>query len=143
MILESEIVYITDCSKTTEEPMFCEHKKNELKKIHNGKTKSYRFICPNHDGRIVKRKTKCLGCGCDLSSVASGHVKERCPECIRKKMNKTNRRRNAETLRKEKERKKLEALENKNPLLCRYYESLCGFCVKPFFNCKMYSIQRS
>lgn len=77
-----KIIYITDCSETAlSGHRFCEHQREDLKKIKRktaGSKRTYHFVCPNHGGRIVQRKTTCAVCGIDVYFHRSGNTPTLC-----------------------------------------------------------------
>ena len=126
--MEQKILYVTDCSDG-----YCELEKTSLRTVLERLPSGWyskHLECKKHGGRLIKRKTWCIECGAEIYFMIGGKTPKRCELC-RQKHNKM-----MSSIRSVRYRNK--GGERSGTSDCKWFKNICGFCVRPYFSCKMY-----
>lgn len=105
---------------------------------------SNRKLCPTHpvvgEGDLVGRIVECVDCGCDLHAEPAGSPPQRCDKCKKEHTNKLSRRHMRKVKAEKVEREKnVVKINPNNTFNCKKFSDMCGTCIRPYFQCKMFS----
>ena len=140
--------FITDCSESAlKGSKFCEFSDKNDMGHHRYENEEgvlqYHYFCPEHGGPLVQKKTTCIDCKEFFYFAKSTSYALRCKKC--KDKHREKKVREYERNRALKKALKDGALiaEGKiNVFLCKYFDTICGLCIRPWFNYRMFKPQK-